>query len=245
MGVVRLFLLISVFAQNPVTETDSFTLTAKSANVAQPGSPVKVVVFRWSSEEERNRIVTPLDPAAQAAAQAAALAEGRGRGGRGTRGQASGASGAGGLDPDDPALAEVIARGLGARGRGDTAAKPPDPIAEFTGTLAKAPTVGYIWTDEVVGYSIKYARRIPLPNGGERIVLATDRRLGAGTPAWKPAAGIPTDYEFTVIEIHVDSKGFGEAKASLTTKVVLDNENKALALDGYAGAPAIFQNLKH
>src|SRR5215467_1929599 len=116
MGVVPLFLLISVFAQKPVTETDSFTLTAKSANVAQPGSPVKVVVFRWSSEEERNRIVTPLDPAAQAAAQAAALAEGRGRGGRGTRGQASGASGArgaagvGGLDPDDPALAEVIAR---------------------------------------------------------------------------------------------------------------------------------------
>jgi len=239
MGVVRLFLLISVFAQKPVAETDPFTLTAKSANVAQPGSPVKIVVFRWSSEEERNRIVLPLDPAAQAAAQAAASAEGRGRGGRGTRGQA------GGLDPDDPALAEVIARGRGARGRGDASAKPPDPIAEFTAALAKAPTVGYIWTDEVVGYSIKYARRIPLPNGGERIVLATDRRLGAGTPGWKPAAGIPTDFEFTVIEIHMDSKGLGEAKASLTTKVVLDNEIKTLALDGYAAAPAIFQNVKH
>jgi len=32
----------------------------------------------------------------------------------------------------------------------------------------------------------------------------------------------------------------GEAKASLTTKVVLDNKTKALALDGYASAPAIF-----
>src|SRR5438093_4869981 len=241
MGVVRLFLLISVFAQKPVAETDPFTLTAKSANVAQPGAPVKVVVFRWSSEEERNRIVLPLDPAAQAAAQAAAAAEGRGRGGRGTRGQAGAAE----LDPNDPALAEVIARGRGARGRGEAAAKPPDPIAEFTAALAKAPTVGYIWTDEVVGYSIKYARRIPLPNGGERIVLATDRRLGAGTPAWTSAAGIPTDFEFTVIEIHMDSKGLGEAKASLTTKVVLDNEIKTLALDGYAAAPAIFQNVKH
>src|SRR5207249_6066529 len=176
MGVVRLFLLISVFAQKPVAEADSFTLTAKSANVAQPGLPVKVVVFRWSSEEERNRIVLPLDPAAQAAAQAAAAAEGRGRGGRGERGTRSSAPA---LDPNDPALAEVIARGRGARGRGDAAAKPPDPISEFTAALAKASTVGYIWTDEVVGYSIKYARRIPLPNGGERIVLATDRRLGA------------------------------------------------------------------
>ena len=55
MGVVRLFLLISVFAQKPVAETDPVTLTAKSANVAQPGSPLKIVVFRWSSEEERNR----------------------------------------------------------------------------------------------------------------------------------------------------------------------------------------------
>src|SRR5881397_3515116 len=129
-------LLSSFFAQKPVAETDPFTLTAKSANVAQPGSPVKIVVFRWSSEEERNRIVLPLDPAAQAAAQAAASAEGRGRGGRGTRGQAGAAE----LDPNDPALAEVIARGRGARGRGDAAAKPPDPISEFTAAVGKAPT---------------------------------------------------------------------------------------------------------
>src|SRR3989454_7203199 len=241
MGVVRLFLLISVFAQKPVTETDSFTLTAKSANVAQPGSPVKVVVFRWSSEEERNRIVLPLDPAAQAAAQAAAAAQGRGRGGPGERGARGGAPA---LDPNDPALAEVIARGRGARGRGD-AAKPPDPISEFTAALGKAPTVGYVWTDEVVGYSIKYAHRISLPGGGERIIVGIDRRLGAGTAGWKPTTGTPTDYDFTVIEIHVDSKGLGEAKASLTTKVVLDNETKTLALDGYAATPAIFQSVKH
>src|SRR5438067_2524703 len=126
LAVALLFLVIPAFAQKPAAEADPFTLTAKSANVAQPGLPVKVVVFRWSSEEERNRIVLPLDPAAQAAAQAAAAAEGRGRGGRGERG-ARGSAPA--LDPDDPALAEVIARGRSARGRGDAAAKPPDPIS--------------------------------------------------------------------------------------------------------------------
>ena len=188
-------------------------------------------------------MVLPLDPAAQAAAQAAAAAEGRSRGGRGERGARGGAAPA--LDPNDPALAEVIARGRGARGRGDAAAKPADPISEFTVALAKAPTVGYIWTDEVVGYSIKYAYRIPLPVGGERIILATDRRLGAGTAGWKPTSGIPTEYDFTVMEIHMDSKGLVEAKTSLTTKVVLDNETKTLALDGYAAAPTIFQNVKH
>ena len=245
MGLVRLLLLISVFAQKPATEAVPFTLTAKAANIAQAGAPVKIVVFRWSSEEERNRIVLPLDPTAQAAAQTAAAADGQSRGGRGARGAPRGQGGAAELDPNDPALAEVIARGRGARGRGDAAAKPPDPISEFTAALEKAPTVGYVWTDEVVGYSIKYAHRIPLPAGGERIIIATDRRLGAGTAGWKPGTGIATDYEFTVIEIHMDSKGLGEGKASLTTKVILDNETKTPALDGYAAAPAIFQNVKH
>ncbi|PYS35521.1 MAG: hypothetical protein DMG14_26800 [Acidobacteria bacterium] len=195
-----------------------------------------------------------LDPAAQAAAQAAAAAGGRGaRGARGGRGGTRGDQGAAaGLDPNDPALADLVAAGQAARGggrdrggRGDTApAKPADPISLLTAALSKAPTVGYLWTNEVVGYSIKYAYRTPLPNGGERIILATDRRLGAGTAGWKVATGTPTDYEFTLIEMRMDAKGFGEGKASLTSKVILDNEGKTLALDNYAATPTIFQNVK-
>ena len=114
----------------------------------------------------------------------------------------------------------------------------------MTAALGKAPTVGYLWTSEVVGYSIKYAYRIPLPDGGERIILVTDRRLGAGTGGWKVATGTPTDYEFTLIEIRIDSKGLGEGKASLTSKVIFENEAKTLALDNYAATPAVLQNVK-
>jgi len=113
----------------------------------------------------------------------------------------------------------------------------------LTGALNKAPTVGYLWTNEVVGYSIKYAYRASLPEGGERIILATDRRLG-GTVGWKPATGTPTDYEFTLIEIRMDSKGMGEGKSSLTSKVVFDNEAKTIALDNYSATPAVLQNVK-
>jgi hypothetical protein len=116
----------------------------------------------------------------------------------------------------------------------------------LTTALVKAPTVGYLWTNDVVGYSIKYAHRIALPNGGERIILATDRRLGTGGSAWKPTgSGTPTDYEFTLIEIRTDAKGAAEGKASLLNKVVFDSEAKTIALDNYAAAPAILQNVKH
>ena len=92
----------------------------------------------------------------------------------------------------------------------------------------------------MTGYAIKYAWRTPLPNGGERIILASDRRLGADNPAWKPAAAAPpTDYEFTLLELRLDPKGNGEGKASLTSNVVVDNEAKTIALDNYAAAPAI------
>ena len=42
----------------------------------------------------------------------------------------------------------------------------------------------------------------------------------------------------------MDSKGSGEAKASLTSKVTLDSSVKTVALENYAGAPEIFQNVK-
>jgi len=239
-------------AQKQTTETGSVNLTGKSANVAESGVPVKVSILRWSTDEERTRVVIALDPVAQAAAQAVAAAGGRGAGGaRGGRGGARGDRGAAaGLDPNDPALADLDgtpareARG-GRGGRGDAApAKPVDPIVTLTAAIGKAPTVGYLWTNEVVGYSIKYAYRTQLRDGGERIILVTDRRLGAGRSGWKPVAtATPTDYEFTLIEVRIDSKGLGEGKASLTSKVILDNEAKTLALDNYATTPAILQNV--
>jgi hypothetical protein len=234
--VVALFLA----QQSPIV------FTAKSANIADAGTPVKINLLRWSTEEERNPIVIALDPAAQAAAQAAGA-----RGGRGGRGNRAAA----GLDPNDPALADVDATpargggrggrgGRGARG-GDAAAPAVDPMTILSAAIEKAPTVGYLWTNETVGYSIKYAYRTPLADGGERIILATDRQLGSGTAGWKStASGTPTTYPFTLIEIRIDPKGLGEGKASLTSKIILDKEAKTVALENYASTPAIFQNVK-
>src|ERR1051325_7486286 len=42
-------------------------------------------------------------------------------------------------------------------------------------TLQDLPKVGYFKTPESLAYDLRYAQRTPLPDRGERIVLATDR----------------------------------------------------------------------
>jgi len=135
-------------------------------------------------------------------------------------------------------------RGGARRGAAGGAGGAPNPIAALTAAIDRAPTLGYIWTRDITGYSIKYAYHVPLPDGGERIVLATNRRLGGYSPAWNPV-GAPavTDYEFTLIEIRLDARGRGEGKTSVTTKVVVDNEARTVALENYAATPALLQNV--
>jgi len=217
-------------ATRQTTGTGEVNLTATSANVHESGSPVTIRILRWSTEEERNPVVAAMNPTAPAAAAAnpSAAAGERDGAARGRRGGA-GRGGRGGA-----------ARG----GRGDASAA-PNPMAALTAAIGRAPTIGYIWTNDVTGYSIKYAHHVSLPDGSERVILATDRRLGANSAAWRPVAPTAvTDYEFTFIEIRLDSKGSGEGKTSLTTKVIVDNEARTVALADYAATPAVLQNVK-
>jgi len=184
--------------------SDEINFTATSINVTEPGTPVKIRILRFSTDDERVSLLATLTAPARGR-QTAPPAGARGRAGRG-------------------------------RGRAEAAA-PLTPIAAFTTALGRAPTIGYIWTSDITGYSIKYACQTTMADGGERIVLATDRRLGAYTNAWKAATQAPeTDYAFTVIELRMDPKGGGEGKTSLTSKIAVDEVAKTLQLENYGTA---------
>jgi hypothetical protein len=227
-------------------QTPQVSFAATSAHVAQPGSPVSIKILRWSSEEERAPLVAALNapppapaPAPAAPAPAAPAADAPAQTAPAPADGAAPAAERGGA-----ARGGRAGRG-GRGGRGGQPAPPITPIAALTGAIGKAPTIGYIWTDEVTGYAIKYAYRVPLPDGGDRIILATSRVLGGGSTQWKPVGTEPaTDYEFTVIELRLNAKGLGEGKTSLTSKVVFDKDARTLALENYAAAPVILQNVK-
>jgi hypothetical protein len=139
--------------------------------------------------------------------------------------------------PPRPA-APAAPGGAAGRGRGRGAPPPPpSPLARLSTAIKAAPTLGYIWTDGVTGYSIKYAWRSPTTEDKERIVLVTDRRLDSHATDWVPASSA-ADADFTVIEMRIDRQGAGEGKTSLTTRIAIDTETKTLALEGYAAAPA-------
>jgi len=110
--------------------------------------------------------------------------------------------------------------------------------------VSAAPSLGYVWTSESLGYPIRYAASLPLPTGGERIIVLTDRRLGtwSGAP-WK-AAKDDNDYKYTLIELRLSKSGSGDGKMSLAGKVGADQTAKTIALENYESAPVLLKSVK-
>ncbi|HEY6343898.1 MAG TPA: hypothetical protein VIY49_20575 [Bryobacteraceae bacterium] len=246
LGVV--FVGVMARAQAPAN-TSALTLAATSDSAGA----IKIDVLRWSTDAERDQLLSAWTrPSAPAPVPA-----GGGRGGRG-RGGAAAAP-----DPTDdaqqdagaaaPAAAGRAGAGRGGTGRGggrggNAGAEPTagsTPESSLAAALGNAPTVGYLWSAfEVSGYALRYAVRLPAQDGGERIVLITDRRLGAFNNLWKPTGtGTPANDDFSVIELHLNAKGVGEGRVSLTGKIKADAVAKTFALENYGDLPVTLKNV--
>ena len=112
--------------------------------------------------------------------------------------------------------------------------------------IEKAPSAGYIWGDGFLGYSLRYAQKSTLPDGGERIIVVTDRPLGSwGRETWKATGqSAAPGYPFTMAELRLNKQGRGEGKMSLAAKVTADANARTVTLDNYAAAPVLITNVK-
>ncbi|HXP87636.1 MAG TPA: hypothetical protein VN841_23085 [Bryobacteraceae bacterium] len=238
---------VVVGAQTP-SNGSAAGFTATTDNVAGKNDSIRIDLLRWSTDAERDQLASawtqPNPPAGRG---------GRGGAGRGANAPADAPFGAGNDPVAGAAAAPAAAAGRGGAGRGGRGgrggdappAAPRTPEAALADAVLKAPVVGYLWSSEVAGYALHYAVRMPEQGGGERIILITDRRLGAWNDLWKPVGSdAVTNYEFSVIELHVNSKGEGEGKASLTGKVTFDSAAKTFGLENYGAAPVILKGVK-
>jgi hypothetical protein len=107
--------------------------------------------------------------------------------------------------------------------------------------LRDLPRVGYIRTPNSIGYNLRFARRAPSEDGGERYILATDRYISFWEARERPRS---IDYPFTVIELRMNRNGEGEGKMSLATKITADKEQKLIVLENYATQPVLLQSVR-
>ncbi|MCA1586720.1 MAG: hypothetical protein LC791_18760 [Acidobacteria bacterium] len=96
--------------------------------------------------------------------------------------------------------------------------------------LQGMPSTGYIRTPNSLAYDLRFANRMPADEGGDRIVLATDRYISFWEASNRPRS---IDYPFTLIELRIKPNGEGEGKMSIATKIIPDKRNNAIVLENY------------
>ncbi len=99
---------------------------------------------------------------------------------------------------------------------------------------ALKPRAGYIRTMTSLGWDIQYAREYPLPDGGRRIVFATDRPMTFYERANKP---LSSEYEYMFCEIRLRKDGKGEGKLVTHAKISYDRDRDELEVENYAIEP--------
>lgn len=176
--------LLALFASAPATQTNDTPVryTAMAVNMGAPVRwttlTVEMVVKRWSTDAETNRL-----------------------------------------------LSVLLEKG-------------PEKLRDG---LQDMPRVGYIRTPDSIGYDLRWARRMPGEDGGEHVVLATDRYIGFWEAANRPRT---IDYPFTVIEVRISPNGEGEGKMSLFTKITADKKRNTIVLEDYGTQPVQLKAVK-
>ncbi len=85
-----------------------------------------------------------------------------------------------------------------------------------------------------LGWDLHYAWREPLPDGGDRIVLATTRYMSFVEVRNQPRT---VDYPFTLIQIHLPKEGKGEGKMAAFTQITFDKKKNAMEIENYGTEP--------
>jgi hypothetical protein len=92
---------------------------------------------------------------------------------------------------------------------------------------------GYIRTPSSIGYPVRFARQIPAPDGGKRIIVATDRYVSFLEATTQPRT---IDYPFMLVDIRLGPDGKGTGKLMPLAKVT-ESEDHVVEIENYASEP--------
>ena len=93
----------------------------------------------------------------------------------------------------------------------------------------------------LLGWDLRYAWHVGLPEGGHQIVLGFDRYIGFWEARNQPRT---IDYPFSLVEIRVNKDGEGEGKYAVATKLSFDKKKNQLEIENYSTEPVRLNNIK-
>lgn len=96
--------------------------------------------------------------------------------------------------------------------------------------LRNSPTVGSVRLPNGQQWELRYAFQSTLPDGGHRVVVATDRPIGSQEAR---SGSNRLDYPFTLIELRFDREGVGDGRLSVYSKIVLSQDQQTLEFEDY------------
>jgi hypothetical protein len=107
--------------------------------------------------------------------------------------------------------------------------------------LLKRPRLGFIRLPNTMGHDIHYAVQQPLPDGGRRVIIVTDRPIGM---AEARNSSRSMDYPFTMVEFRFNTAGVGEGRMSTGTQIVKSKDGTHLELEMWQNTPTRFTEVK-
>ena len=93
----------------------------------------------------------------------------------------------------------------------------------------------------LLGWDLRYAWHVPLPEGAHQIVLAFDRYIGLWEARNQPRT---IDYPFTIVEIRLDKNDKGEGKILAGTKIYVDKKTNQIVLENYSSQPVLLTKVR-
>jgi hypothetical protein len=100
--------------------------------------------------------------------------------------------------------------------------------------LQDLPRAGFIRTPTSLGWDVRYARQIELPDGGRRIVFATDRPMSF-RELWRRPQSV--DYQFLAGEIRLGPDGQGKGTLVPAARIDYNRATRTIEVEDYASQP--------
>jgi hypothetical protein len=101
-------------------------------------------------------------------------------------------------------------------------------------------SVGRIYTPGSIGYELRFAEQQKLPEGGRKVILATDRPMTFWELINRPRS---SQYPFTWVQLNLKADGTGDGELAVAARVHGDRPTRPIEVETFQIQPVRLQSV--